>query len=115
MGKIDFASGRKTVTVEVPELDTSFRLRALSMGQMNSLKTGDDDSGVKQLALSIVDESGLRIYTSDEDIPNLREMSLGVFKLLIGELNKLHGITKEDTEEAVKKLEASRNTDSGSD
>lgn len=107
-GKIDFGAKRKTVTVEVPELETSFRLRALSMAQWKELRESGSDNGLHQLAAAIIDEGGQPMYTVDE----LYEMTGTTFTLLIDKLNELHGVTTQVMDDTVKKSEASLNTDS---
>lgn len=107
-GKIDFAARRKTVTVEVPELETSFRLRALSMAQWKELRESQSDNGLHQLAAAIIDENGQTQYTAEE----LYEMSGTTFSTLIDALNSLHGVTQQAMDATVKKSEASLSTDS---
>lgn len=106
--KIDFGAKRKTITVDVPELETSFRLRALSMAQWKQLRESGADNGLHQLASAIIDENGQPAYTVDE----LYEMTGTTFTVLIDKLNELHGVTPEAMSVAVKKSEASLNTDS---
>lgn len=114
LGKVDFASKRKTVTVEVPELEGSFILRALSLAQLDSLKEGEANNTAKLLAMAIVDEQGQRLYTTEEDIANLSEMSVSVMQLLSNAATTLNGISKEAVEEASKKSKAGQNSASDS-
>lgn len=106
--KIDFGAKRKTITVDVPELEGSFRLRALSMAQWKQLREAGADNGLHQLAAAIIDESGTPMYTAEE----LYEMSGTTFTVLIDKLNELHGVTPQAMDDTVKKSEASLNTDS---
>jgi hypothetical protein len=114
--KIDFGARRRTILVEVPELGETFRLRALSVAQVETIREfGGRDTAVHQLAMAIVDDQGQRLYTTDEDLANLREMAITVSQILVTALNSLHGITAEAQEGLVKKFEASRDTASASD
>lgn len=103
---IDFHALRKTKTVHPPGLDYSVILRKISVAEWLSL--GND--GVQQLAYSIVDEQGARIFTSDEDMKNLAEMPADVGKFLIFEMMELNGISKTAVDESLKNSEAGRNT-----
>ena len=88
LGRLDFAGLRKRVTVDVPELEGSVNLRALSVGQLTALKGDDPNNLARQLALAIVDEDGKRIYADDEqDIENLNQMSVTAFRTLIDALS----------------------------
>ena len=110
-GRVDFAARRPTCTVDVPELDMQFRLRSLSFGELRRiLDTGDDP--FEALALAIIDDDGNRIY--EHDIENLREMSVGVFRILNGALRNLLGASQEAQDDIAKKSEASPSTDSAS-
>jgi hypothetical protein len=101
--RIDFAGKRKTVSVEVPELETTIRLRALSVAQLQALQENDPQNGIRLLSWAIVDESGQRIYGDTEsDLAELKEMSVTVSRLLIDELNRLHGISSAATDATVK-------------
>ena len=73
-GKINFAAKRKTVTVDVAELDDSITLRTLSVGQITALNDSDEKNPAKQLALAIVDDDGQQVYdpNSEEDLANLQ-------------------------------------------
>lgn len=106
-GKIDFGAKRKTITVEVPELETSFRLRALSMAQWKQLRESGADNGLHQLAAAIIDENGQPAYTVDE----LYEMTGTTFTVLIDKLNELHGVTPAATED-IKKNSQTLSSDS---
>jgi hypothetical protein len=106
----NFASNRKTIVVDCPELECSFRLRALSIGQARAM-TNDS---IKQLALMIVDEDNQLIFTTDEDLENLAEMPASVANLLAEAAAKLNGVSKEAMEEARKNLQASQKADSAS-
>lgn len=95
LSRIDWASKRKTRTIEVPE--GSITLKALSVGQLSSIKDGDNDNVVKLLSMTIVDEGGQQIYTTEEDLKNLSEMSVSTMKILSDaatELNKSEQATK---------------------
>ncbi len=116
-GRIDFAARRKTIDVEVPELECMFTLRALSVEQLRRIaEMKDDVSGsIKELFYAIVDkETGQRKFTTPEDLLNLTEMSFSVGRILQEALNRLHGVTKEAVEDTVKKSEAGLSTVSAS-
>lgn len=99
----DWASLRNTVTVEPPRLGQSVILRQLSVTQWAIL--GEDI--VQQLAFSIVDEAGQRIFTTDEDIKNLSEMPADIGKFIVGEMVKLNGASQESVDAVLKNSEAS--------
>lgn len=102
-----FAAKRKTVVVEVPELECKIILKALSIGQLEQL----DNDITNQLALMIVDEQGERIYTTEAEIAELREMDSQIALLLINEASTLNGATAQAVDEALKNSAASRNGD----
>lgn len=104
MNKINFAAKRKTVDVRVDELDTTITLRALSVEHINQVKKEHDEMDtIKELALSIIDkETGERIYTTEEDVKNLSEMSITVFSQLVDALRQVNGMGKKAAEETVK-------------
>ena len=108
LGRLDFAAMEKFTTVEFPELGGSFRLRSLIVNDIKYMRDGDERDLAKQLAFAIVDDAGERIYTTDEDIENLRRMPLTIFQPLINALNALHGIGKAEVSEIVKNSEASQ-------
>lgn len=105
---MNLAAKRKTVKVEVKELGCSVILRELSISQLNSI----DTDLTKQLAMTIVDENGTRVFTSEEDIKELSEMSASVATFLIKEAAKLNGATKEAIDNALKNLQAGPSTGS---
>lgn len=94
---------RKTITVEVAELGCSVILRQLSVAQLASLSS----DLTQQLALTIVDEQGQRIYTTAEDIQALSEMSATAASLLIEQATALNGVSKEAVDQALKNSVAS--------
>lgn len=100
----NFAAKRKTKTVDVPELDCKIILRALSIGQLDEL----ENDITKQLALMIVDENGKRLYCTNEEIDELREIDSQIALRLIKEASELNGATAQAVEEALKNSEASR-------
>lgn len=108
---INFAAARKTVRVECPELEGTFILRALSIAQLKEVDTSDV---AQQFALMIVDESGARVFTSEEDIQNLREMSAGLSTRLQEAAMELNGWSKQAVEEAKKNSQATQSTGSAS-
>ena len=105
-GRVDFAARRAITIVDVPELETTFTLRALSRKQLDSLK-GEDNTTSNLLAASIVDPSTLQpIYSAEE----IGEMSITASAILADALGKLNGFSKEAIEEAAKKSAASPST-----
>lgn len=114
LGRIDFAAQRRIVTVEIPELQGSFRLRQLSVSHLNTVSTDAPDRLSRLLALAIVDDNGEQIYKSEEDIANLKEMSISIFNPLIDAYNDLMGFSQKKVDDTTKKSEASLNTASAS-
>jgi hypothetical protein len=109
--ELRLASARKTVTVDIPELECAVILKELSIAQLGNL----DNDTVKQLAMMIVDEQGNRIYTSEEDLANLAELSASVSTRLLVAAAKLNGISQSAVDESVKNLLAGPSTGSVSD
>ena len=106
LGKINFRDNRKRKTVFIPELEDSFTLSALTVGQMKKLKEGDEDNIPRQLAMAIVDpETGACVYDVDnpEDIEMLNAMPLSIFSPLIDALNEINGRGQDTIEQAKKK------------
>ncbi len=106
-GKINFRVSRKLKTVEIPELECSLTLAALTVGQMRHLKEGDENNIPRQLAMAIIDpETGAQLYDPEnpEDIDNLNAMPLSIFSPLIDALNELNGRVTKDVEETKKNL-----------
>ncbi len=116
-GKINFRVSRKLKTVEIPELECSITLAALTVGQMRHLKEGDESNIARQLAMAMVDpETGGQIYDPDnaDDIDNLNAMPLSIFSPLIDALNELNGRVTNDVEETKKNLMKIRSLHSAS-
>lgn len=99
---------RKTVKVYVEDLDCDVILKQLSIAQMAEIT----EDVTLQLATMIVDEAGERIYVTDEEILELKELSHATAKLLIMEAAKLNGVSKEAMETALKNSAASRSVGS---
>lgn len=104
----DYASQRKVITVDVDELQRSFRLRKLSSGQMREIES----DVAQQLALSIVDENNERIYKTPERIQVLREMSQTATRVLLDAYQQLNGFNEEAVKETTKNSVASPPADS---
>lgn len=102
---MSLAHKRKTVTVECPEWDCKVILRELSHGQMREL----NPDPVLQLSLMIVDDEGNRVYKSDDDIAELREMSWLLLRRLIEAAADLNGISQAAVDETTKKSQADPN------
>jgi len=95
---MNLAQRRRTVTVEAPEWDVQIRLRELAAGQLREL----DQDVSKQLSLMIVDDAGTRIYQTDEDVAELREMPALLQQRLLEAAAKLNGLGSAATEETIK-------------
>jgi DNA-binding ferritin-like protein len=108
--KIDFKSKRRTVSIDVEELGETITLQALSVTQLNSLNGEEVHHIPKLLSLAIVDENKQRIYTTDEDILNLAEMSVSVMKQLSDAAAVLNGLGKDVVAEQTKKYLDAPNT-----
>lgn len=105
---VNLGAARKTMLVEVPELECTVILRELSISQISNI----DKDITQQLALMIVDEQGQRVYTSAEDLANLAELSASVSTRLLTAAAKLNGISQAAVDESIKNLLASPSTDS---
>jgi hypothetical protein len=110
-GAVDFAALRKTISVDVPDLNVRVLLRELSIAQLR----GIENDLTKQLALMIVNEAGDRVFKTKEDMEKLSELSAAAGTLLIKEAGKLNGVSKQAMDDALKNSEAGRNGDSSSD
>ena len=97
---MSLARARRIITVEAPEWDCVVRLRELSAGQLRDL----DADVSKQLSLMIVNDEGERIYTTDEDIAELREMSAVLQNRLLTAAATLNGVSQAAVDEAIKNL-----------
>lgn len=105
---VNLAAKRKTVTVELPELGVSVILKELSAGQIRSI----EKDIVQQLAMSIVDEAGERIYVSEDDIRALAEMPIHSANILAEHFMELNGVGQDAADAALKNSKGSRNTGS---
>lgn len=106
LGKINFRDNRKRKTVFIPELEGSFTLAALTVGDMRKLKEGDENNIPRQLAMALVDpETAQPLYNVDnpEDIEMLNAMPLSIFSPLIDALNEINGRATEAIDDAKKK------------
>lgn len=79
----------KTRTVEIPEWGGEVIIRQLDAAELLSLTT--DADGSMTAAMSIVDESGNRMF-SDEDLPLLRRMAAAGRLRLNRAINEFNGI-----------------------
>jgi len=95
---MNLAQRRRTVTVEASEWDVQIRLRELAAGQLREL----DQDVSKQLSLMIVDDAGNRIYQTEEDVAELREMPALLQQRLLEAAAKLNGLGSAATEETIK-------------
>lgn len=102
---------RKTATVELPEAGCSVILRQISTAEW--LELGPND-GIKQLAYSIVDEQGQRIFTTDDDLQALADLPSMIGKPLILAMIDLNGASKEAAEAISKNSEAGQSIASAS-
>jgi len=111
-GRINWAAKRKTKDIYIDEIEDTIRIRALSAKQLDNLSDEDRTKTVYLMALSIVDKDLQPIYTTEEDMAELTEMSIAVRKKISDEIGLLNGFSKEAIDEAAKKSEASQSTDS---
>jgi len=111
-GRINWAAKRKTKDIYIDEIEDTVKIRALSASQLDGLSDEDRSKTVTLMALSIVDKDLQRIYTTDEDMAELKEMSIAVRKQISDEIGLLNGFSKEAIDEAAKKSVASQSTDS---
>jgi hypothetical protein len=108
----DLGAKRKTVTVDMPELELSITLREMTYRQFHD---GAKDLN-SQFALSIVDdENGELVYESgdafnEKFVLELPLTGAAVMERLTQAFLTLHGATKEALEEMSKKSEASPDT-----
>jgi hypothetical protein len=79
----------KTKTVEIPEWGGEVIIRQLDASELLSL-TNDVD-GSMTAALSVVDESGARVF-SDDDLPALRKLAAAGRLRLNRAINEFNGI-----------------------
>jgi hypothetical protein len=96
---IQFAQYLKTVTVELPEYECAVILRQLNCGQSLTL---DPKNIVLYVAMMIVDENGNRVFTTDEDLANLANMSSLVFDRILTAANELNAASEKAMETTVK-------------
>jgi hypothetical protein len=104
--QMNFEARRKTKTVDIPEWGCAVILRELSIAEAQQLLTDPAmRDPARQLALSIVDENGQRLFTSDDDIANLARMSSTVAARLIEQATELNGFSAAAVEAAKKNSE----------
>ena len=84
---IVFLKERKREKVYIPELDCTIIVQELSVKQMNDLTNAKDLVG--QLAQMIVDETGVPIFKTPEQIANLAEMSASISSRLFEAVNRM--------------------------
>lgn len=111
-GRINWAAKRKTKDIYIDEIEETITIRALSASQLDGLSDEDRSKTVTLMALSIVDKDLQRIYVTDEDMAELKEMSIAVRKQISDEIGLLNGFSKEAIDEAKKKSSVSLSTDS---
>jgi hypothetical protein len=97
------ASKRKTITVEIPELECSIILRELSW---KGIVSSEGDTN-KRLAMMIVDENGEQVYQTDEEIDSLSDMGATAYARIAAEAGKLNKSTAEAVAELAKNSQAS--------
>ena len=106
--RVNFASKRKTIKVEIEELGETITLRALGVGQIIAdSKSEDPNAPYRRLASSIIGDDGKLQFNAENeaDIQELKEMSPTVFKQLMESLNALHD-TETKIEDIKKNSEA---------
>lgn len=105
---------RKTVDVEVPELDASFRLREMSGTERDRFEAAafKEEGGKRTIdplylrarlvALCLIDESGERMY-SDAEITTLSDdLPASILGTLFTAAQKLNGLDAQAVEDAGK-------------
>ena len=95
---MSLAQKRRTVIIQAPEWDCQVILRELSAGQLREL----DQDISKQLSLMIIDDSGNRVYSSSEDIAELREMPAALQNRLLEAAAVLNGLSQAVTDQTIK-------------
>ena len=102
---LKFLSKRKTVEVEIPELECKVILRELSFIELRKIGqngTTDNDDQTTLLAMMIVDQNGNRVYTTEEDLKNLAEMPFRIWLKLVQAANELNTQSAQAQEEILK-------------
>ena len=104
LGRIDFRGRLKTSSVEIPELGGSVRLREIESRQLAAIRNEPAYDEFAELARCIVDDNDQRIYTTEEDIDNLRNMGISIFRPLFAAMQELNGVGAKAAEETQKNL-----------
>jgi hypothetical protein len=108
--EVNFLAGRKTKTVELPEMDCSVILMELSKSELDTIS----NDIVDQLALMIVDDKKKRLYATAEGKRQLAELPLSICTQLITAGAELNGASKSAVEAAIKNSQSGPSTASAS-
>lgn len=95
---------RKVTRFHVEKWGGDVYLSTFSVSQYEDfVKLVDKQSSIADyLAIAIVDESGNRLFTSDEDIKMLADRDLDTANKIVGKWLELNSITKKSIENAEK-------------
>jgi hypothetical protein len=106
LGREAFRAAKlRTEEVDCPELGGAVLLRELTLGQLKHIAEADP---AQHLALMIVDETGARIFNSEEAVAELgQQLSAAVATRLMTAAAKLNGISQEAIDNAAKNSAAS--------
>ena len=104
-----FAEYLKTTEVDLPEYDSKLTLRKLNAGYYVRLDKQDPLFLFRYVAAMIVDESGNRIFVTEENVLNLVDLLPTAFDRLLIAANELNGTSPAAMEAAVKNSEPSPN------
>lgn len=96
------AAKRKTQAVEVPELGGAVLLQQLSYRQIENISR----DAIEQLALTIVDEEGNRLFATKEEVDSLRDLSSTAITQLMSAATRLNGVSQAAIDETIKNLQA---------
>jgi hypothetical protein len=110
---------RKSVDVEIPELDAAFRLREMSGSDRDRFEIAafkEDEEGKRHVqplhlrsrmvALCLVDENGVRLYADDEVEQLADAIPASVIGKLFEAAQKLNGMDAAAVEAATKNSES---------
>jgi hypothetical protein len=115
----------QTEDVFVPEWNGTVKVRGLTAAERDVYETSivsqrgknvelnRQNIRAKLVALSVVDEAGVRIF-ADTDVRKIGEKSAAAVDLLYGVASRLSGLSKDDEDELAKNSESGQNDDSPS-
>lgn len=115
----------QTEDVFVPEWNGTVKVRGLTAAERDVYETSivsqrgknvelnRQNIRAKLVALSVVDEAGVRIF-ADTDVRKIGEKSAAAVDLLYGVASRLSGLSKDDEDELAKNSGSDQNDDSPS-